>query len=101
MGLLSADGILGEDDKMANISGDQAPPRTSCIRELLPVRQLDVSWLESAYRVNPPLPKPLGNLRREILIKVELHAVRTNPGTLAWTAFRVSAAFSAISASIS
>lgn len=37
MGLLSADGILGEDDKMANISGDQAPPRTRGIGELLPV----------------------------------------------------------------
>lgn len=86
VGLLSADGILGEDNKVASISGHQAPTHSRRIGELLPVRKLNVPRLESANRVKSPLAEPLGNSRREILIQVELHAVRTKPGSLALTA---------------
>lgn len=36
------------------------------------------------YGVKSPFPESLRDLRREILVQVELHGVRTRPGNLAW-----------------
>ena len=79
----------------------RAPTHSRCVGELFLVRKLNVPRLEGTDRVKSPLTKPLGNLRGEILVQVELHALRTKPGSLAWMASRLSTAFSAISASIS
>lgn len=68
VGPLVTDGILGENDEVANISGDQAPTYPSCVGELLPVRKLNVPHFEGTYRINSPFAESLGNLRGEVLV---------------------------------
>lgn len=101
MGFLASDGFPGENDEMTSISGDQAPAFLRSMGELLAVGQLDAPDVVSTDGVDPALAEKAGDPWREVLVQVELHAVRTTLGSLAATASRVSAAFSSISASIS
>jgi len=101
MRLLPGDGFLSQEDEVAGISGDQRPSLPHGNGELIPIGKLDVASLYGTDGVKASLAKPLGDPRGQVLIQVELHAVRTTPGSLAATASRVRAAFSSISVSIS
>lgn len=101
MGLLPGDGFLSQEDEVAGISGDQRSSLAHGKGELIPIGKLDVASLYGTDGVKASLAKPLGDPRGQVLIQVELHAVRTTPGSLAATASRVRPAFSSISVSIS
>ena len=80
MGFLAGNGFLGEDYEMASVSCDQAPALSRGMGELLPVGQFDVPHVVSTQCVNPSPTEALSDLRGEVLIQIELHALRTMPG---------------------
>ena len=80
MWFLAGDGLLGEDYEMASISGDQAPALPRSMGELLPVGQLDISHIVSTECVDSPLAEAFSDPWGQVLVQVELHALRTMPG---------------------
>ena len=80
MWFLAGDSFLGEDHKMADIPGDQAPALPRGIGELLPVGQLDIPHIVSTECIDPPLAEALGDPWGQVLVQVELHALRTTLG---------------------
>ena len=101
MGGLSADSLLGQGDKVSRVLRYEAATFPAGKVQLLLVRRLRLLQPEGAYRVESPSAKELSDLRREVGVQIELHAFRKRPGYFASTASGVSAAFSAISESIS
>ena len=101
MGFLAGDGFLGENNEMTSISGDQTPALPPGVGKLFSVGHLDVSHVVSADCVEPPIAEAFSDSWRKVFVQIELHAMRTTPGSLAATVSQVSAAFSSISGSIS
>ncbi len=80
MRFLAGDGFLREDYEMASISGDQTAVLSRRIGELLPVGQLDISHIVSTECVDAPLAEAFSDPWGQVLVQVELHALRTMPG---------------------
>ena len=97
VGILAGDGFLRELNKMADIPGDEGTPLPRGAEELLPVGHLAVPHLGSADSVQPALAQGFSDPGREVLIQIELHAVRPRRGMVAWAASRARASFSAMS----
>lgn len=91
------DGSVSEIDEIDDVRGNDRPPFSRRIRELGRVVQLGVADLMGACCVYATLPKESGEVRREILIEVDLHRVkRTSPGYCFSIVSGVSASFAAI-----
>ena len=76
MGLLARDGLVREYDVMPDILRDQTPIRRGGVCQLCRVRDLKVPHFVSTDRVDSSLTESFGDLRRQVLVQVELHALR-------------------------
>ncbi len=80
MWFLAGDGFLGEDYEMAGVSCDQAPALPRSMGELFSVGQLDISHIVSTECVDSLLTEAFSDPWGQVLVQVELHALRTMPG---------------------
>lgn len=78
--LLPANRLLGQQDEMAHISGDEASPLSGSVPKLLAVRQLAVPDLQGTHGVDPRSPESFGNLGGNVLIQADLQTDCTRPG---------------------
>jgi len=93
------DRFAREYEKVDDVSRHDRSGFSGCVIELSAVSKLAIADFKSVRRVYAAPPEKQGNIRRQVLIEIDLHREkRTSPGCCFSIASGVSAAFASIRA---
>jgi hypothetical protein len=71
------EGVRRQHGEVRDVAGDNRPSFSRSVRELGSIIELCVADLVGADDLEAPRAKHLGQTRREVLVEVQLHSMRT------------------------